>query len=133
MMNFTEIALQRQSCRAYQAEKEVEKENRVIPARITDELLNEISNYTKTIYKKVGFNGVVRMDYLYDLNENKLYFNEANVIPGSLSFYLFKDYSFKELLDLFIKDAMFRFEKDRELICSFDSNILAVKDLKMKK
>ena len=26
MMNFTEIALQRQSCRAYQAEKEVEKE-----------------------------------------------------------------------------------------------------------
>ena len=113
--------------------KEVEKENRVIPASIDDVVHNEISNYTKTVYKKLGFSGVVRMDYLYDLNENKLYFNEVNVIPGSLSFYLYKDYSFKELLDLFIKDAMFRFEKDKELISSFESNILAIKDLKMKK
>lgn len=113
--------------------KELEKENRIIPAKICDDLLNEISNYTKIVYKTIGFNGVVRVDYLYDLNTCKLYFNEVNTIPGSLSFYLYKNYSFKELLDLLIKDAMFKFKKDNELISSFDSNILAIKDLKMKK
>ena len=64
---------------------------------------------------------------------NKLYFNEVNTIPGSLAFYLFKDYSFKELIDILIKDALFRYSKNSNLICSFDSNVLYVKNLKMKK
>lgn len=113
--------------------KEVSKENRCVPANISKELEEEIKNYTKTIYKVLGFSGIVRVDYLYDRVNNKLYFNEVNTIPGSLGFYLYKDYSFRELLDLLIKDALFRYSKDDCLISSFDTNILAVKDLKMKK
>lgn len=79
------------------------------------------------------FNGVVRVDYLYDNISKKLMFNEVNTIPGSLAFYLYKDYSFKELLDLLIKDAMYRFNLESGLISSFDSNILAIKNLSMKK
>lgn len=113
--------------------KEVNKDNRIIPANIGEELFNEISNYTKIVYKFLSLDGVVRVDYLYDLDSKKLYFNEVNTIPGSLAFYLYKDYSFKELIDMLIKDAVFRFNKERELICSFDSNVLAMKNLKMKK
>lgn len=113
--------------------KETSKENRCVPANISQELEDEIKNYTKTIYKTLGFSGVIRVDYLYDKVNNKLYFNEVNTIPGSLAFYLYKDYSFKELLDILIKDALFRYSKDNGLISSFDSNILSVKDLKMKK
>lgn len=113
--------------------KEVSKENRCVPANISKELEDEIRNYTKVVYKTLGFNGIIRVDYLYDKKSNKIYFNEVNTIPGSLAFYLYKDYSFKELIDIWIKDALFRYSKDDKLICSFDSNILSVKNLKMKK
>lgn len=113
--------------------KDLNKESRVVPALIDEDLKKEISNFTKTIYKKLMFNGVVRVDYLYDNISKKLMFNEVNTIPGSLAFYLYKDYSFKELLDLLIKDAMYRFNLESGLISSFDSNILAIKNLSMKK
>ena len=113
--------------------KETSKENRTIPAPIDESLLNEITAYTKTIYNTLGFNGVIRIDYLYDLNTFKLYFNEVNTIPGSLAFYLYKDYSFKELLNILIKEAQLNFNKEKELINSFNTNILQIKDLKMKK
>ena len=113
--------------------KETSKENRTIPAPIDESLLNEITAYTKTIYNTLGFNGVIRIDYLYDLNTCKLYFNEVNTIPGSLAFYLYKDYSFKELLNILIKEAQLNFNKEKDLINSFNTNILQIKDLKMKK
>lgn len=113
--------------------KEVSKENRCVPANISKELEDEIKSHTKVIYKTLGFNGVIRVDYLYDKTNNKLYFNEVNTIPGSLAFYLYKNYSFKELIDILIKDALFRYSKNDNLISSFDSNILSVKNLKMKK
>ena len=62
-----------------------------------------------------------------------LYFNEVNTIPGSLAFYLYQAYSFKEFIDLLIKDALFRYHKECDMIKSFDTNILSVKVLKMKK
>ncbi len=113
--------------------KDLSKESRVVPALIDEDLKKEISNFTKIIYKKLMFNGVVRVDYLYDNISKKLYFNEVNTIPGSLAFYLYEDYSFKDLLDLLIKDAMYRYNLESGLISSFDSNILAIKNLSMKK
>lgn len=113
--------------------KETSKENRRVPANISSELEAEISDFTKIVYKMLRFNGVIRVDYLFDRLSNKLYFNEVNTIPGSLAFYLYKDYSFKELIDMLIKDAIFRFNKNKDLISSFDSNILSLKNIKMKK
>lgn len=113
--------------------KDLSKECRVVPAPIDEKLMKELSDFTKIIYRKLKFNGVIRVDYLYDNVDKKLYFNEVNTIPGSLAFYLYKDYSFKELLDLLIKDAMYRFNLESGLISSFDSNILAIKNLSMKK
>ena len=34
--------------------------------------------------------GVVRIDYIYDKANDKLYFNEINTIPGSMAFYLYE-------------------------------------------
>lgn len=113
--------------------KETSKENRVIPANITPALEEEILTATKTIYKTVGFTGVIRIDFLFDKDNNKLYFNEANTIPGSLAFYLFKDYSYTNLLDLLIENAIYEYHKEQTLITSFDTNILNLKDLHMKK
>lgn len=64
--------------------------DRILPAKISKELANQINDYTLKVYKTLNLNGVVRIDYIYDKDENKLYFNEVNTIPGSMSFYLYE-------------------------------------------
>lgn len=64
--------------------------DRIIPALISPELEDQIISLTTNIYEKLNMNGVVRIDYLYDSVNKKLYFNEINTIPGSMAFYLFE-------------------------------------------
>ena len=72
------------------------------------------------------------MDFLYDNETHKLYVNEVNTIPGSLSFYLFK-MSFKDLLDELIKECLMDYNRQKELIEVFNSSVLVNNTLKQKK
>ncbi len=56
---------------------------------LVGELRDKIRAYTKTVYKRMDFNGVVRMDFL--VSEGKAYLCEVNTVPGSLAYYLFCD------------------------------------------
>lgn len=58
-----------------------------LPADVPTELYAEIQDTTQRVYRALGLWGVVRVDYLWA--EGKLYVNEINTIPGSLSFRLF--------------------------------------------
>lgn len=51
------------------------------------DICEKIRAYTKTIYKRMGLNGVVRMDFL--VSAGKAYLCEVNTVPGSLAYYLF--------------------------------------------
>lgn len=64
--------------------------DRIIPAKISKKLEQQINEYTQKIYNSLGMNGVVRIDYIYDKANKKLYFNEINTIPGSMAFYLYE-------------------------------------------
>lgn len=64
--------------------------DRIIPAEISADLEEKIIDYTAQIYTRLNMNGVVRIDYIFDVTNNQLYFNEINTIPGSLSFYLYE-------------------------------------------
>ena len=52
----------------------------ITPARISDELTQEIQNLSSQIYDIFQLNGLVRIDYIYA--KNKLYFMEVNTVPG---------------------------------------------------
>ena len=97
--------------------------NREFPAKISDVLKDEIKETTKLIYEKSRCKGVIRIDYLYDGN---LYVNEVNAVPGSLSFYLFKNKNIdmEKLLDMLIEESEKEFKKRKELINTFESSIL---------
>jgi len=43
---------------------------------------NDIKNYSKKIFNILGCNGLSRIDFLYDLDNKKLYFSEINTMPG---------------------------------------------------
>lgn len=51
------------------------------------ELRDKIRAYTRTVYKRMDMQGVVRMDFL--VSEDKPYLCEVNTVPGSLAYYLF--------------------------------------------
>ena len=74
----------------YQNQTKTKGSDREIPANISPDLEEQIINYTSEIYTKLNMSGVVRIDYIFDKQSNKLYFNEINTIPGSMAFYLYE-------------------------------------------
>jgi D-alanine-D-alanine ligase len=45
-------------------------------------------DYAKKAFQVLGCSGVSRIDFIIDADTDRLYFNEINTLPGSLSFYL---------------------------------------------
>lgn len=100
---------------------------RKIPAEIDDKKTEEIRTLACEIFKAIGANGVVRIDFIIDTETNKVYANEINTIPGSLAFYLWEatGVPYKELLTKLINLA-FKRQRDRENISyTIDTNILS--------
>jgi len=99
---------------------------RKIPADISDKLKQEVESIAKNAFRVLNSMGVVRIDFLIDSKAKKVYINEINSCPGSLSFYLWepegKKYS--ELLDDMINIAIKNYKKKISKVHSFESNIL---------
>lgn len=105
--------------------------SRKIPADLSPEKREEIRELAVKSFKALGCNGVSRIDFMIDEEEDKLYFNEINPIPGSLSFYLWEPVGvpYKDLLDRMIQLALKRTRIEESLTFTFDTNILKTADL----
>lgn len=101
--------------------------SRKVPADIDDKKADEIRKYAKMIFKYLGCSGVSRIDFIIDKDTDKVYANEINSIPGSLSYYLFKPLGmeYKTLLDRLINIAIDNYKNAERLNFSFESNLLA--------
>ena len=101
--------------------------SRIIPARISTTLTDDIKETSKNVFKLLNMSGVCRIDYLIDSKTKKYYVNEPNTIPGSLAFYLWKENNmeYKDLLDEMISISIKNYKKRHKKIMSFDSNILS--------
>lgn len=101
--------------------------SRKVPADIDEKKAEEIRKYAKMIFKYLGCSGVSRIDFIIDKDTDKVYANEINSIPGSLSFYLFKPLGmeYKSLLDRLISIAIENYKNEERLSFSFDNNLLA--------
>ena len=98
-----------------------------IPAKIDKDLEEEIKDLAKKTFKALDLSGVARIDFLIDNKNKKVYVNEPNTIPGSLSFYLFKPAGkdYKTLLDEMITTAIKKYKEESKKVSSFESNILS--------
>ncbi|MBR0309057.1 MAG: D-alanine--D-alanine ligase [Mogibacterium sp.] len=105
--------------------------SRKIPADLTPEKREEVRELAVKSFKALGCNGVSRIDFMIDESSGKLYFNEINPIPGSLSFYLWEPVGvpYSELLDRMIQLALKRARIEDSLTFTFDTNILATANL----
>lgn len=100
--------------------------SRKIPAELSPELRARVQELAVRAFQKLGCNGVARIDFMIDEENDTLYFNEINTIPGSLSFYLWEPIgiSYPELLDRMIALAKKRVREEAGMTFSFDTNLL---------
>lgn len=100
--------------------------DRVIPAPLDEIQTREIQDLATTCARLLNVGGVVRIDFLLDVQTNKVYLNEINTIPGSLSFYLWQatGYDFETLMDILIDGAIERQQRKEKLTLTFESSVL---------
>jgi D-alanine---D-serine ligase len=82
-----------------------------VPARVSDELSNQIKETAKTLYKALACSGFARVD-MFVTPDQKIYFNEINTIPGFTEHSRYPGmmraagYSFAEVVDRLIDYAL---------------------------
>lgn len=99
---------------------------RKLPAELLPEQREQIRKMAVDTFKILNCNGVSRIDFMIDNDNGKIYVNEINTIPGSLSFYLWEPLGKKytELLDDLIRLALKRERELANLTFDFNTNIL---------
>jgi len=100
---------------------------RKLPAEITDEEMDFVKKTAVEAFKVLNLSGVTRIDFIKNLDTGKIFINELNTIPGSLSFYLWEydGKSFKELTDDLVKIALKNHRAKEKLVWSNEVNLLS--------
>ena len=124
-LNFFEKYLRNAGAKGEESSRGMKNLSRVVPAPIGEELTARIQRMTRDIFRLLDCRGTVRIDYLLDEND-LLYVNEPNTIPGSLAFYLWKEcgISFPKLVEKMVESAMKAFADKNRSVYAFDSTIL---------
>lgn len=99
---------------------------RELPAQLAPEKREEIRRMAVKTFQVLNCSGVSRIDFMIDRDTDRVYVNEINPIPGSLAFYLWEALGrpYAELLDDMVKLALKREREEKNMLTSFDSNIL---------
>lgn len=102
--------------------------DRIIPAPIGDELTEKIQELSKQAFKAVDGRGIVRIDYLVKPDAGEVYLNEMNTMPGSLSFYLWRETQMtdSEVVDKLVKLARDAYADKRRTMYDYKTNLVAV-------
>ncbi|MDP8245755.1 MAG: D-alanine--D-alanine ligase [Candidatus Hinthialibacter antarcticus] len=98
------------------------------PADVPEAMLESARNHAVSAYSTMGCRGVVRFDFIVNNQESEIYFNEANLIPGSFSYYLWEKaeprISFTELLSILVDQALAEHKAKRRLRRQVEMRVL---------
>lgn len=99
-----------------------------IPAQLPDESAAECRRLAGETFRVLSCHGVSRVDLIMDGATGKVYVNEINTIPGSLSYYLWEagGLSFEALMDRLVKLALKRRRDNDGKTLTFSQNIFAM-------
>lgn len=106
-------------------QKGMQASQKRIPADLPEKMSEDIRHYAGETFRVLSCHGVSRVDIIVDASTDKIYVNEINTIPGSLSFYLWEatGIKFNELMDRLVKLALKRKRRQSQLTVSYDANI----------
>ena len=101
--------------------------SRVVPAKLKAAQEKAIREYALKTFRVLNASGAVRIDFMIDGEDDAVYVNEINSIPGSLAFYLWNavGIDFKQECDELINNALAVYREKKKKTRSFDTNILS--------
>ncbi len=97
-----------------------------LPAPISQELCQEIRKRSREIFRLLECQGMARVDFIMDEDNDRLYFNEVNTIPGftSISCYpklfLHEGISYEDLIQKLLDLAEERFSRWKKFSVEHD-------------
>ena len=98
------------------------------PADVPTAMMAKARENAVRAYSAMECRGVVRFDFIVNNIENEIYFNEANLIPGSFSYYLWEKaeprISFTELLSTLVEQALAEHKAQRKLRRQVEMRVL---------
>lgn len=95
------------------------------PIQVDADIVLQVSSLTKYIYERLGFGGVIRVDYLLDKRSGKLYVNEINTTPGSLAYGLWEaTYSRTQYGEVLVEQAIADYRELQQRVFTFESGVL---------
>ena len=112
-----------------------ENEKRIINPKIDSSMKLEIMEMAKKVFSKLNLCGIIRFDFIYDETNKVMYLNEANLIPGSLAYYLFASkYNINELIEKYVNLLEKKENQNKLLSHNFQEGFMTKIDLsKLKK
>ncbi|MES2479183.1 MAG: D-alanine--D-alanine ligase [Bacteroidota bacterium] len=78
----TEIILGKSAIFDFEAKYTPGVTNEITPARLNDDINQQLAHKAQYLYRYLNCRGVVRMDFILQNITNKLYFLEVNTMPG---------------------------------------------------
>lgn len=99
---------------------------RKVPADITPEQTSQVQELTAKVFRSLNSKGVVRVDFIIDNTDGKVYVNEINTIPGSFAFYLwaYDNMKYPELIDKLIEIAEAENVEKNKNVYTYKSDII---------
>jgi D-alanine-D-alanine ligase len=89
------------------------------PPDLDSEIRKKVQEYGIKSFATLGCAGLVRIDFMLDLDSDTIYFNEINPLPGSFAFYLWEKNRppvlFTDLVSMMIQSAERRHRLKRSL------------------
>ena len=96
------------------------------PSPVDKKVASQVERLTTEIYNKLGFGGVIRVDFLLDNATGKLYVNEINTTPGSLAYGLWEaKYSRTAYGEALVEQAIADYRELQSFVYDFDSSVLS--------
>ncbi len=101
---------------------------RLIPAPISPELTRAIQQMSLDAFRAVDGRGIARIDFLVRPEQDELFLNEINTMPGSLAFYLWREdgISQSQLVDKLVQLALEARAVKRRNIYDYQTNLVEV-------
>lgn len=96
---------------------------RSLKINIDKKLENKIKNISAKIFNEVGFYGVIRIDYILDNKNRRLYVNEINAVPGSLGIYFFDELSGIKFVDKLVEIGIENYKNLNKIDKNFITNL----------
>ena len=99
----------------------------IIPAAITSEWIDNIQQTAIYIFKRLKCKGMARIDFFFNEEHQKLYFNEVNTIPGFTAISLYPQMwaktglPYPKLLDCLIDTAILQQKTRAALLTNFQA------------